>query len=132
VGLSFDHDAGDLARAAVESVAFEVRRCLTAAGAGSARSLALAGAPPTGEDSSGPWPAIVSAVTGIPAVRRRSGQAASAGAALLTAGAVGEDYDLDELDPVVETVEPDRADTARYGELRNRVDAVADAVVGLE
>jgi xylulokinase len=131
VGLSFDQDAGDLARAAVESVAFEVRRCLAAAGAGSARSLALTGTPVTGEGPAGPWPEILAAVTGIRAVRRRSGQAASAGAALLTAGAVGEDYDLDELDPVVETVEPDRAEVARYGELRDRADAVADAVVAL-
>jgi xylulokinase len=143
VGLSFDHDAGDLARAAVESVAFEVRRCLAAAGAaGSARSLALAGTPGVGATGTGtagngdrpsaPWPQILTAVTGLPAVRRRSGQAASAGAALLTAIAVGEDYDLDELDPVVETVEPDETDVARYAELRDRVDAVADAVVALE
>jgi xylulokinase len=132
VGLSFDHDAGDLARAAVESVAFEVRRCLAAAGAGSAHSLALTGAPVTGDRPSAPWPVILTAVTGLPAVRRRSGQAASAGAALLTAGAVGEDFDLDQLDPVVETVEPDRSDVDRYAELRDRVDAVADAVVELE
>jgi xylulokinase len=132
VGLSFDQDAGDLARAAVESVAFEVRRCLAAAGAGSVHALALTGTPVTGDGPAGPWPRILTAVTGLPAVRRRSGQAASAGAALLTAMAVGEDYDLDELDPVVETVEPERTETARYAELRDRVDAVADAVVALE
>ena len=30
VGLGFDHDAGDLARAVLEAVASEVRRCLAA------------------------------------------------------------------------------------------------------
>jgi xylulokinase len=127
VGLSFDHDAGDLARAVVESVAWEVRRCLAAAG-GPVAGLALTGA----DRSRGPWAEVVAAVTGLPAVRRRSGQAASAGAALLTSGVVGAGYELDELDPVVETVVPDPSVTDLYEERRARADGAARAVVGLD
>jgi xylulokinase len=127
LGLAFDHDAGDLARAVVESVAFEVRRCLGAAG-GSATSLALTG---TGR-STAPWTEVVGAVTGLPTVRRQTGQAASAGAALLTAGATGAGYDLDGIDPVVETVVPDASAVARYAELRPSFDTVAGTLVALD
>ncbi len=130
LGLSFDQGAGDLARAVLEAVATEVRRCLTAAGAaaGPATSLALTGAGGT----TAPWAEVVTAVTGLPAVRRRSGQSASAGAALLVSDAVGAGYRLDDLDPVVETVDPDAATVARYAELRDRVDAAADSVLALD
>ncbi|HXQ76249.1 MAG TPA: FGGY family carbohydrate kinase [Acidimicrobiales bacterium] len=128
LGLSFEHDAGDLARAVVESVAREVRRCLVAAGGAPARSLALTGAdPPTA-----PWAEVLTAVTGLPAVRRRSGQAASAGAALLVARGIGADYDLERLDPVADTVVPDGPAVARYAELWGPADVVADTVVALE
>ncbi len=49
VGLSFDHGPGDLARAVVESVAWEVLRCLAAAGAvpdGSTRGTVTSTSPP--------------------------------------------------------------------------------------
>jgi xylulokinase len=133
VGLSFDHDAGDLCRAVVESVAFEVLRCLRAATAGPggavpATSLALTGADAT----TTPWAQVLTAVTGLPAVRRRSGQAASAGAALLTARAVGADYDLERLDPPADPVVPDNATVAHYAQRGARADAVARAVVELE
>jgi xylulokinase len=130
LGLSFDHDAGDLARAVLEAVAAEVRRCLTASGsvAGPATSLALTGA----DGTTAPWAEILTAVTGLPALRRRSGQSASAGAALLVSEAVGAGYHLDELDPVIETVDPDPDDAARYAELRERFDAAASAVVALD
>ena len=128
LGLSFDHDAGDLARAVVESVAAEVRRCLRAAGGAPARGLALTGADP----STAPWAEVLTAVTGLPGVRRRSGLAASAGAALLVARAIGADYDLERIDPVVETVVPDDGAVARYHQLGERADAVAGAVVALD
>jgi xylulokinase len=134
VGLSFDHDAGHLARAVVESVAWEVLRCLRAAGAVPpdgpvpATSLWL-----TGDHAAvAPWPDVVTAVTGLPARRRRSGQAASAGAALLAARATGADYDLERLDPMVATVLPDQSDVARYAYLRTEAEAAAAAVIGLE
>ena len=90
VGLSFDHDPGDLARAVVESVAWDVLRCLRAMGSAVPAPARVPGRPPrlvlTG--AGGPrrlGPRSSRAVTGLPAVRRRSGEAASAGAALLTA-----------------------------------------------
>ena len=133
VGLSFDHDAGHLARAVVEAVAWEVLRCLRAAGAVPpdgpvpATSLWLTGA----HAHAAPWPDVVAAVTGLPARRRRSGQAGSAGAALLTARATGADYDLERLDPVVATVTPNPSDVARYAYLRTEAEAAAAAVIGL-
>ncbi len=139
LGLSFDHDSGDLARAVVESVAWEVGRCLAATG-----SLASGGPTPprgatladslalTGTDRRpGPWPEVLTAVTGLPVVRRRSGQGASAGAALLAARAIGAHYDLDRLDPVVDTLDPDPSTVDRYADLRGRVDEAAAAVLAL-
>ncbi|HXQ58990.1 MAG TPA: FGGY-family carbohydrate kinase, partial [Acidimicrobiales bacterium] len=126
VGLGFEHDAGHLARAAVESVAVEVKRCLEATAAPAA-ALALTGA----DGSTDPWVEVVTAVTGLPAVRRRSGQAASAGAALLVAQATGAGYELDRMDPVTDTVVPDPATVARYARWRGAADAAAAAVVDL-
>jgi len=132
VGLSFDHDPGDLARAVVEAVAWEVLRCLRAAAAGgapaAATSLALSGA----EAGTAPWTEVLTAVTGLPALRRRSDQAASAGAALLVARATGAEYDIERMDPVVDTVVPDPAAVSRYADLQARADAAARAVVGLD
>jgi xylulokinase len=134
VGLSFDHDAGDLARAVIEAVAREVLGCLGSMGAvppdGAvpARSLWLTGAGP----ATGPWAEVLAAVTGLPAARRRSGQAASTGAALLAAAAVGAGYDLDRIDPVVETIVPDEAAVARYASLRRRTDEAAAVLVALD
>jgi xylulokinase len=138
VGLSFVHDAGDVARAVVESVAWEVLRCMRASGsvrigdplsggAAPAVALTLAGSGATVE----PWARVLTAVTGLPAVRRRSGEAASSGAALLTARAVGVVYDLDRVDPVTDVVTPDAAMVARYRDLRDDADAAARAVADL-
>jgi xylulokinase len=127
VGLGFEHGPGDLARAAVESVAYEVRRCLEATQV-SATSLAVTGA----DGTTAPWLEVLTAVTGLPAAGRRSGQAASAGAALLTSAAVGAGYELDRLDPVVATVTPYDGAVARYDELRPAADAAALAVLSLE
>jgi xylulokinase len=128
VGLSFVHDAGDLGRAVVESVAWEVLRCLRASGARPATALALAGSGAT----RAPWTDVLTGVTALPAVRRRSGQAASTGAALLTARAVGAGYALDGIDPVAEVVTPDGATVARYRALHAAADAIARAVVALD
>jgi len=131
VGLGSSHDAADMARALVEAVAFEVRRCLAAvsrAGLGPPSSLALTGDPA----ALGPWSSVVCAVTGLPGVRRRLGLAASAGAAILTAAAVGKPLELDRLDPVADTVTPDAAAVAAYAGLAPRLDAVAAAVIGLD
>jgi xylulokinase len=127
LGLSFTHDAGDLARAAVEAVAFDVRRALAATGA-PATSLTLTGTEGTGAL----WGEVVSAVTGLPALRRRSGASASVGAAMLAARAMGRELDLDRLVPVVEVVTPDPLSVARYAELAGHLDDIAATVVDIE
>jgi len=132
VGLGSAHDVGDLARAVVESVAWDVARCLavvTSAGTGGKPAVALTlGGAGTGTQV---WVDVLTAVTGLAARRRRSGEAASAGAALLASGAVGKDVALDQFDPVVAEVTPRSEDVARYEELRPTVDRVADMALEL-
>jgi xylulokinase len=134
VGLSFDHDIGDLARAVVESVAWDVRRCLESA------THAPGGAPvpvPVGLVLGGGganmslWTEILTAVTGLPARRRRSGEAASAGAAMLVARATGADLDLDRLDQIECEISPDPSMVAYYATMRPTVDDAAAAVIEL-
>ena len=85
VGLSPEHTLGDMTRAAVEAVAFEVDRCLHAVGDAVGvhpKSLAMAGG-----SNMALWPGVLTAVTGLPPRGRRSGLAAAAGAALVAAPA---------------------------------------------
>lgn len=132
VGLGTAHHAGDLARAVVESVAWDVARCLQLVagprrGGGSPTGLTLGGA----GAGIGLWVHVLTAVTGLPALRRRSGEAASAGAALLAATALGHPLDLDLLDPVVEQIEPDPKAVEAYQRLQGSAELVARALVVL-
>ena len=77
------------------------------------------------------WLDVLTGVTGLPATARRSGQAASAGAALLAATATGLDWGIDQLDPVGLEVEPNPAVVERYAELSIREARVAEAVLDL-
>jgi sugar (pentulose or hexulose) kinase len=132
LGLSASSDPFDVARAAMEGVAYDIARCLESGygKAGAARSsagtlecLALGGS----GASLSPWVEVLTAVTGVRAIRRRSGEAASAGAALLAAAAVGIELELDRMDPLAEVVEPVPADVAAYERLRPRADRLAAA-----
>jgi len=132
VGLSGVHGPGELARAVFEAVARDVVRCLVAAGECRpsvpppvALHLAGAGA------SSPVWQEVLSGISGLPVDRRRSGQAASAGAALLASGAVGDRWELDRLDPVVERSAPDPVVVEQYDRLRDGADHVAATLVEL-
>ena len=130
VGLRPHHGAADLARAAVEGVACDVARCLEAmapALPGELRGLAVGGSRATGPL----WLEVVTALTGLVAGRRRSGEAAMAGAALLAARALDLLWTLDRLDPVACRVEPAPDLVRRYGELRPRADRAAAAVIGV-
>jgi len=154
VGLSFDHDIGDLARAVVESVAWDVKRCLesvteTRNGATRPEGLVLGG----GGAHVALWTEILTAVTGLRAHRRRSGEAASAGAAVLVVKATGADGGrgadadgadgadgvldrglglfLERVDPVDAEISPDASMQECYGTLRRAVDAAAAAVIEL-
>jgi sugar (pentulose or hexulose) kinase len=129
------HAAADLARAAFESVAWDVMRCLELMEAASEAGLRPGegeGLVSTGGGSGIPvWNDVLSGITGRTVAVRRSGQAASAGAALLAARAVGRELRLDELDPVVTRTSPDAASVSAYRALRPRVDAVAAALIDL-
>jgi xylulokinase len=129
LGLGFEHGPADLARAVLEAVAFDVARCLEAMGAYGVNPsrLAIGGSAGTGPA----WTDVLTAVTGRPGERRRSGEAAMAGAALLASEALGAGFDLDRLDPVdAETVPPPEM-VLRYSELRKKADRVATTALEL-
>ncbi|HXZ62835.1 MAG TPA: hypothetical protein VEG62_08840, partial [Acidimicrobiales bacterium] len=75
------------------------------------------------------WVEVLTSVLGVPASRHRSGEAASAGAALLAGRALGMDLTLEQLDPVEEVIEPDPASVEVYRGLRPMVDHVAESVI---
>jgi sugar (pentulose or hexulose) kinase len=133
VGLSDTHGPADLARAVFESVARDIQRCLgrmagrCPPGPGLV-GLGLAG----GGATTSAWVEVLTGVTGLPARWRRSGQAASAGAALLGSRALGEGWDLEDMDPVVGRTEPDAGTVRRYGDLADHADRIATSLVGLE
>jgi xylulokinase len=132
VGLRPAHGAAELARAVFESVAFDLVRCLEAMDrrrpAGPPLSeLHLGG---SGSDVA-VWIDVLSGVCGLPVHRRRSGQAASAGAAVLAARAAGMECRLDVLDPGQPRTEPEPGAVAAYRSLRDGSDRVAAAVLDL-
>ncbi len=132
VGLASAHDAGDLARAVLESVAWEVERCLVAVTSGRPGGPPAVGLTLGGAGTGVPlWVDVLTSVTALPATRRRSGEAASAGAALLGASAIGRALSLDQLDPVVAEIEPDPAGVDLYRALRPVADRVAEALLDL-
>jgi len=144
IGLQSVHGPADLARAAFEAVAWEVLRCLE-----TIARRRPPGPPPASVTLGGSgagigvWTDVLAGVTGLPSVRRRSGQAASAGAAILAARAVGSAWaagaagqeavgvDLDHLDPVAHRSEPDPEDVRCYRTLRARSDRLATTMLGL-
>jgi xylulokinase len=132
VGLGSEHGTEELARAAFEAVGWEVARCLEAMAARRQRQPAFVDIVLGGRGSAIPvWNDVLTGITGLSVTRRRSGQAASAGAALVAARAVGIDYDLARVDPVVEQVEPDMATVGIYEGLRGQADRVATALIDL-
>jgi xylulokinase len=132
VGLSSAHGLPDLARAVFEAVAWEVQRCLEAIAARRPAGSEVEGLALAGSGASVPvWAEVLTGVTGLPVTGRRSGQAASMGAAVLAAAAVGVEFDLDVVDPVDVVLTPDPAAVARYALRRPAADQVAGAVIGL-
>jgi sugar (pentulose or hexulose) kinase len=75
------------------------------------------------------WVGVLTSVLGVPATRRRSGEAASAGAALLAGKALGMGLALDKLDPISGVIEPDADAVEVYLGLRPQVDHVAMSVL---
>ena len=112
VGLTAASGPGDLARAIVESVAFDVARCLELIAPG-ATGLVVAG----GGAKSQLWRDVLAAATARPIVRRAVDDAASVGARVIVGEAEGDPVDLDALNPVIATDEPDPDLVDRYLEL---------------
>jgi sugar (pentulose or hexulose) kinase len=72
---------------------------------------------------------VLTSILGIPAVRHRSGEAASAGAALLAGRALGMELTLDQLDPVEAVITPDPSTVELYRRMRPQVELVATSVL---
>ncbi len=126
VGLGAAHGASDLARAVMEAVAWDVLRVMEVVTVGRLGGSTAAGVTLGGAGSGLPvWVEVLTSVLGMSATRRRSGEAASAGAALLAGRALGMGLTLDELDPVEALIEPDLRAVDVYRGLRARVDHVA-------
>jgi xylulokinase len=133
LGLADAHGPADLARAVFEAVGRDVQRCLEAMPEGRPPDQRLSELQLAGGGADSPvWVEVLTGCTGLPARRRRSGQAASAGAALLAAAAVGQQWDLDELDPVVARAEPDPDTVGRYAELRPQTERIASTLITLD
>lgn len=131
-GLHSDHGLADLVRAAFESVAREVVRCLEVMVVRQPIAPPLAGLAAGGSGAAeAVWLEVLTGVTGLAVTGRRSGQAASAGAALLAARAVGMEFNLDTADPVDRRVVPDPAAVRRYSDGWAQAQRVAAAVIDL-
>ncbi len=130
VGLGAVHGADDLSRAVIESVAWDVLRCMEVVTAGRLGGSTAQGVTLGGAGTGLPlWVDVLTSVLGIPAVRHRSGEAASAGAALLAGRALGMGLTLDQLDPVEAIITPDAATVELYRRMRPQVEHVATAVL---
>jgi xylulokinase len=115
-GLSLSHGLGDLARSILEGVAYEVRACLEEfAGLGVSVDVLVAAG---GAARSGLWREITAHVTGRPVALPAHTEAASVGAMLLAARAVGAISDVvaaaRAANPVVGTASPDPSQVALY------------------
>ena len=130
VGLGAAHSSGDLSRAVIESVAWDVLRCMEVVTAGRLGGSAAQGVTLGGAGTGLPlWVEVLTSVLGVPATRHRSGEAASAGAALLAGRALGLGLTLDQLDPVSDVITPAPETVEIYRRLRSQVDHVASAVL---
>jgi sugar (pentulose or hexulose) kinase len=130
MGLGAAHGPSDLARAVVEAVAWDVLRVMEVVTVGRLGGSAAAGVTLGGAGTALPvWVEVLTSVLAVPATRRRSGEAASAGTALLAGKALGMGLSLDQLDPVVRVIEPEAEAVEVYRSLRAQVDHVAAAVL---
>jgi xylulokinase len=126
VGLTDAHGPAELTRAVIEGVAYDVARCVELI-APDAEELCLAGAGAAGDL----WRRVVAGVTGRVVVRRSLDDAASVGARLIVASALGESWDVDSINPVVARQSPDASLVRDYASLRETADAIASAVIDL-
>src|SRR5262249_24308434 len=124
VGLTAAHGPAELARALVEAVALDAARCLELL-APEARELALAG----GGAGESLWRTAVAACARVPGGRPALDEAASVGARMVVAAALGEHLHVGDLNPTATRGEPDPALVDAYREIRARSDAAAAALL---
>ncbi len=130
MGLGAAHGPADLARAVMESVAWDVLRVMEVVTVGRLGGSSAEGVTLGGSGSRLPvWVEVLTAVLAVPAIRHRSGEAASAGAALLAGRALGMGLTLEQLDPVQDVIQPDPAAVEVYRNQRPMADHVALAVL---
>jgi xylulokinase len=125
-GLTAASGPGELARAVVESVAYDVDRCLDLI-APDATELVVAG----GGVKSQVWRDVLAAISERPLVRRAVDDAASVGARVLVGAALGSPVDLEAVNPVVARDEPDPDLRDRYRAARQESDTFARAMLDL-
>lgn len=125
--LTAAHRPADLARAIVEAVAVDVARCVDLL-APSPRAITLAG----GGAGETLWRASAGAATGCSTVRRRHDDAASVGARLVVAAALGEALDVDDLNPVLDVADPDPVLCDALARVRERSDRAAASVLAID
>lgn len=119
VGLTLTHKRGDLARAIMEGVAFELKWTLEEIQAAGVHvsELKMVG----GAAKSVIWPRIVADITDQTVIAPTSGEAASRGAAILAGTGVGLFPDVQAgfvaLKAPEETLLPDRTNATRYAEI---------------
>ena len=77
------------------------------------------------------WREILAATTDLPLVRRAVDDAASVGARVVVGAALDAPVDLDVVNPVIATAEPDPELVERYEEAREDSDALARAILDL-
>ncbi len=114
-GLTLSHTRGDLYRAMLEATALGVRHnveAMRAAGVPIERVVAVGGG-----TQGGLWTQIVSDVTGLEQVVRRTSIGASYGAAWLAATATGQDADIERWNATAVTVRPDPTTRPTYDRL---------------
>jgi sugar (pentulose or hexulose) kinase len=84
-----------------------------------------------GEGASMPlWRHVLAGAANRQVVARRHREAASAGAAIIGARAMGVELDPDQLDPIQDREHPFDSDVVAYAELRMRHEMVARATIG--
>lgn len=124
-GLTEGHNVADLARAIVEAVALDTARCVDLV-MPTARNTTLAGA----GAAFATWRTLVAAATNRPTLRRRFDDAASVGARLLVGDALHTHLDVDDINPLIETLEPEPKLVDVMHEVRGRGDQLAAALLG--
>ena len=130
MGLGAAHGPSDLARAVMEAVAWDVLRVMEVVTVGRLGGSSAAGVTLGGAGTGLPvWVGVLTSVLGVPATRRKSGEAASAGAALLAGKALGHGPHPRQARPGGGVIEPDADAVEVYRGMRPQVDHVAMSVL---